>query len=784
MATTNSITFPGTVTASGFTGTSTNATNAVLATDATDASRPVIFGTATTGNVPLKTDPGLVYNPSSNKLTAGAFVGDGSELTGISAGFDPNVDIIKIGNGAGAGQGANAIAIGHDAGSSGTQGQESVAIGYQAGQATQGYRSVAIGYLAAANTQQVQSVAIGQQAGQHSQSANSVAVGNSAGVNAQGGGSVAIGYLAGSADQGALSVAIGKQAGQNAQGNYAIAIGWQAGKTSQTMHATAIGYGAGQNSQGSQSVAVGNGAGSNVQGPGCTAIGVEAGNVSQGEYSVAVGHEAGKNAQGNRAVAVGRDAGCNAQGERCIAIGWEAGHTNQPNSSFYTTYGSVRSLTGTRYDLYIGTTGEFLKNTSDDRLKHDEKFITGAVKSLFKLRPQEYLKRQNLDANVTPQGWTYEAGLMAQEVYYSAPELRHMVMIPPEAGDIDNYTPPPSDDPTQDPDYSMWGNDVSTIDYNQLTPYLVKAVQEIVTELPRSKTTVSNTWGQNIQGLVVSANMNTHKTNVTPNVTLSNVHMDKKWYGVVSDKKTDTNDYDTLIDTKGDTRIWVTDVGGPLESGDLLTTSNIAPGFTQKQDDDLIHNYTVAKLTQDCDFTEPTQNTIKVPKQELSNVTYYRHDASWPTTLDRYENISDFRKTIEETPIYFKEVVKNSEFHNKTRYYEGETEVSEIKYDTLPEDVRSIKYLSEISVEDYDALSVEDKATYSTGTSKMYKVIEYSQSKTQIPQHDEQVIVEELVDVLDENGQIVWEETGETEPVYTLVDHGTYKAALVSCKLT
>ena len=44
-------------------------------------------------------------------------------------------------------------------------------------------------------------------------------------------------------------------------------------------------------------------------------------------------------------------------------------------------------------------------------------------------------------------------------------------------------------------------------------------------------------------------------------------------------------------------------------------------------------------------------------------------------------------------------------------------------------------------------------------------------------------IIEELVDVLDENGQTVWEETGETEPLYTLVDHGTYKAALVSCKL-
>ena len=49
--------------------------------------------------------------------------------------------------------------------------------------------------------------------------------------------------------------------------------------------------------------------------------------------------------------------------------------------------------------------------------------------------------------------------------------------------------------------------------------------------------------------------------------------------------------------------------------------------------------------------------------------------------------------------------------------------------------------------------------------------------------YDETEIRQELVDVLDENGQIVWEETGETEPVYILVDHGNYKAALVSAKL-
>jgi hypothetical protein len=424
------------------------------------------------------------------------------------------------------------------------------------------------------------------------------------------------------------------------------------------------------------------------------------------------------------------------------------------------------------------TSKEVCRISSDDRLKDNEKLIRNALKSIMKLKPQLYEKRSSFDTESYTLG--IEAGMMAQDIYYDTPELRHLVDIPDGCNPTPEKPPPPSDDPTQDPDYSMWGPDASTVSYTQLTPYLVKAVQEIVAELPRSKTTVSNTWGQNITGLVVSANTNTHKTNTTPFVTLSNVHMDKKWYGVVSDQKTDTNDYDTLIDTKGDSQIWVTDAGGPLESGDLVTTSNVAPGYAQKQSDDLLRSSTVAKVTQDCDFTTPTQRTIRVPKRELSNVTYYRHDASWPTTLDRYEQIPDFKKTVEETPIYFKEVAEN---YTVTRYYQGDTEVSRMKYDTLPEDDRSIKYLNEISIEDYNTLSVEDKATYSVGTSKLYKVIEYSRSKTQIPQHDEEVVVEEVIDVLDENGQIVWEETANTVPAYTLVDHGTYKAALVSCKL-
>ena len=672
---TNSTTFPGTVTASGFTGTATNATNAVLATDDTNASRPVIFGTGTTGNVPLKTDPGIVYNPSTNKLTAGAFVGDGSELTGISAGFDPAVDKIAIGNGAGTTtQGDNAIAIGHDAGSSGTQGGYSIAMGYEAGRATQG----------------------------------------------------------------AFAVAIGTDAGSNTQGNEAIAIGDIAGSTNQGANAVAVGYGAGRD--------------------------------SQGTYGIAIGKDAGYNSQGNSA----------------IALGLNAGYSSQPSSSFYVGTACVRNQNGSYYMRYNTSTGEVSYTSSDDRVKDDETFITGAVKTLSKLKPQNYLKRTKLDPYAPEQNWNLESGLMAQEVYYSAPEMRHLVSVPAEAGDIDNFTPPPSDDPSQDPDYSVWGDGIATVDYMQMVPYLVKGVQEIVTELPRSKTTVSNTWGQNITGLVVSANTNKHKTNTVPIVNLSNVSMDKSWYGVVSNEETDSIDYDTIVDIKGDSQIWVTDLGGTLESGDLLTTSNVSPGYAQKQEGGALMNYTVAKVTQDCDFTEPLQISIKIPKRELSNVTYYIHDESYEIGINDYEKRSPLKTRVDETPIYFKEVAPDyTGFGMKLdKYYQGDTEISSDAYQDLPDDViKSVKWINEVSVEEYNTLDDERKAEYSLGTHKKYIQIQFSKSKKKIPQHDEERIIEELVDVLDENGQTVWEETSNTVPSYTLVDHGTYKAALVTCKL-
>ena len=115
-----------------------------------------------------------------------------------------------------------------------------------------------------------------------------------------------------------------------------------------------------------------------------------------------------------------------------------------------------------------------------------------------------------------------------------------------------------------------------------------------------------------------------------PIVSLSSISNDKKTYGVLSNKE-DAGDrqYSTgnlvsvylkifegeqrvYINSVGEGGIWVCNKNGNLENGDYITTTTI-PGYGGKQTDDLLHNYTVAKITCDCDFS-----LTKITKQRIS----------------------------------------------------------------------------------------------------------------------------------------------------------------------
>jgi WD40 repeat protein len=139
------------------------------------------------------------------------------------------------------------------------------------------------------------------------------------------------------------------------------------------------------------------------------------------------------------------------------------------------------------------------------------------------------------------------------------------------------------------------------------------------------------------RGLVVSANKNAYTTlngplltgsraiqssESLPVVSLSTQENDPYVFGVVDHvegggtervqdhggiivRKTKTlGDDRVIVNSLGEGAIWVVDAGGPLVSGDLISTSSV-PGYGQRQSDDTFRNYTVAKITMDCDFNPP-----------------------------------------------------------------------------------------------------------------------------------------------------------------------------------
>ena len=100
-----------------------------------------------------------------------------------------------------------------------------------------------------------------------------------------------------------------------------------------------------------------------------------------------------------------------------------------------------------------------------------------------------------------------------------------------------------------------------------------------------------------------------------PVVSLCESEKDKKCFGVVCSvwslsknesilfgsavHENNTTRYE--INSLGEGGIWVSNIAGDLENGDYICSSNI-PGYGMKQDDDILRNYTVAKITQDCTF--------------------------------------------------------------------------------------------------------------------------------------------------------------------------------------
>ena len=99
-----------------------------------------------------------------------------------------------------------------------------------------------------------------------------------------------------------------------------------------------------------------------------------------------------------------------------------------------------------------------------------------------------------------------------------------------------------------------------------------------------------------------------------PTVELSRKKKDKRVLGVLGlNTRNNSSPERMIINSIGEGGIWICNSNGNFENGDYITSSDYL-GYGEKQDDDLLHNYTVAKATMDCDFQldNPLYNCIEI----------------------------------------------------------------------------------------------------------------------------------------------------------------------------
>ena len=179
---------------------------------------------------------------------------------------------------------------------------------------------------------------------------------------------------------------------------------------------------------------------------------------------------------------------------------------------------------------------------------------------------------------------------------------------------------------------------------------------------------------ENSVGLIVSSNgkyininnsLNTNINESLPICSITSIDNDTKVFGVISDKedtnsnrdyssgnfvssyeKTNKNEQRMYINSLGEGAIWVCNKNDVLVNGDYISSSSVV-GYGQKQilEEGTLKNFTVAKITCDCDFS-----LTKIVKQKLKVIT----------TIETYEvNVTqDIEKTNTETKIKYDETLQ------------------------------------------------------------------------------------------------------------------------------
>ena len=171
-----------------------------------------------------------------------------------------------------------------------------------------------------------------------------------------------------------------------------------------------------------------------------------------------------------------------------VSVGTELAHTDETIYGVKTFFEPPVCNTQPTSDNQLANREYVLANagegSSDDRLKHKEEYITDALTTLCKLKPQKYLKYNVKNGVPNEHEEKWETGLIAQEIWYDVPELRHIVNVPKGADPKPlerSVSTTKQNDIQDDPDYEKlgWTDKMCSVFYNSLSGYYIQAFKEL-----------------------------------------------------------------------------------------------------------------------------------------------------------------------------------------------------------------------------------------------------------------------------------------------------------------
>ena len=159
-----------------------------------------------------------------------------------------------------------------------------------------------------------------------------------------------------------------------------------------------------------------------------------------------------------------------------------------------------------------------------------------------------------------------------------------------------------------------------------------------------------------MSGSIKKGNQAITQNETLPYCSLACKDRDKSCFGVISESEDpnervdkygafctpfEKEDGDTriYINSVGEGALWITNKNGSLESGDYITTCDLS-GYGMKQDSEFLANYTVAKITMDCDFNpvyQPVPTILKDASGE--NILDEQDQIQWTDLVDSSGNI-------------------------------------------------------------------------------------------------------------------------------------------------